>query len=132
MDVPSLSRLSAGLVAVATMLLVMASPAVAETEPVPTPQCAGASGVIPLGVSLARFQLNSCEADELVDSLDDTMTGTGIATLLGARSWKFGVAGGVVSAITWYDQKTLEACAAPKRGVSFVIAASVLNNCQSQ
>lgn len=116
-------------------VLALPGEASASTGTVPAPssgRCVGLSEVKPLGVTLAEFRLNSCEADLLVESLDDLKDGGGLAGALGAKWWKVGAVGGGITALSWYDQAELEDCAAAKRGVAFRLAAGVVVGCTPQ
>jgi hypothetical protein len=77
-------------------------------------------------------KIDSCKAQELVDTYGDVKDAAGLAGALGAKWWPVGTASGVLFAWAWNNQAQVRGAAAAGRGVEFVMAHGVVVDARPQ
>ncbi|MGQ0577125.1 MAG: hypothetical protein ACT4RN_23420 [Pseudonocardia sp.] len=79
-------------------------------------QCIGENGTESFQIELAYIKIDSCRAQELVDSYGNAKDAAGLTGALGAKWWPVGVASGAFFAWAWLNQSQIKSAAAADSG----------------
>jgi hypothetical protein len=77
-------------------------------------------------------KIDSCKAQELVDSYGDVKDAAGLAGALGAKWWPVGTASGILFAWAWNNQAQVKRAATGGRGVEFLELHGVISQARPQ
>jgi hypothetical protein len=77
-------------------------------------------------------KIDSCKAQELVDTYGDVKDAAGLAGALGAKWWPVGTASGILFAWAWNNQAKVKGAATAGRGVEFLELHGVVSQARPQ
>jgi hypothetical protein len=125
------ARLCAALLASAIMI---GSASLIDPQLAFAQSCAGRNERVNIDyVDVARaVKIDSCKAQQLVDTYGDVKDAAGLAGALGAKWWPVGTASGVLFAWAWNNQAQVRGAAAAGRGVEFLELHGIITEARPQ